>query len=87
MGRAGPTSLYTELIVIAVLSYVAASSWRIVLSEMLDRYAPNSVLADVLVAVIMTVLAIVILTRVFPRNRSSRRLRLDDDEKDKPDDA
>nr|QBK86787.1 MAG: hypothetical protein LCMAC103_01190 [Marseillevirus LCMAC103] len=66
MGRARP---YAELVAVAIFAYIAASSWRIVISHLLDRYAPNSIGADVLVAAGATVLAVAILSRVVPRGR------------------
>ncbi len=81
--RAGSTRFYSELVVVTVMSYVAASSWRIVLSEILDRYAPSSLVADLLVAVITTLIAILVLSQMFPHRR---RRTPDEQETDSPDD-
>jgi len=69
---AGKRSLkfYSELVLVTVLSLVAANTWIRLLTKSLDRYFPGSLIVDFLVAVIATIFAIYILNMVFKKEES-----------------
>nr|QBK86530.1 MAG: hypothetical protein LCMAC102_03250 [Marseillevirus LCMAC102] len=56
---------YTELVLVTVLSLIAANSWVRFLSQTLDYYFPRSLVVDLIVSIIMTIVAIYVLHLVF----------------------
>jgi len=61
---------YTELVLVTVLSLVAANAWIRVLKQILNHYYPNSITVDVITAIVMTGIAIGILHMIFSKKES-----------------
>lgn len=61
---------YAEIVVVTILSLVAAYAWVRVLYHMLDRYFSKNMTAEVIVAVIITTSAILISYMMFSKNKS-----------------
>jgi hypothetical protein len=63
---------YSELVIVTVLSLVAANAWVRLLTQTLNRYYPGSLIVDLLVAIIITAVAVFVLHTFFSdRNNAS----------------
>lgn len=58
---------YAELITVTVVGLVTANVWIRLMNRSLKKYFPDSIKAELLVAVVITVLAILFLAVVFSR--------------------
>lgn len=56
---------YFELVAVTILSLVAANSWIRVVSDGITRWYPQNIKVDVLVAVVLTLLAVFVLHYLF----------------------
>lgn len=65
---------YSELVIVTVLSLVAANSWIRWITQTLNHFYPGSLRVDFFVALLTTILAVVILNSIFA----------DDDTEDRP---
>ena len=75
-------SFYSELVIVTVLSLVAANIWIRWLTTGLNRYFPGSLMVDFIVAIIMTIVAIVALHIAFSNDEDSKVVQnLDEDSK------
>lgn len=63
---------YTELVVVTVLSLVAANSWIRLVTEGLNRFYPGSLKVDFFVAVITTLIAVMVLNAIFADDKSNK---------------
>ena len=65
-------SFYSELVIVTVLSLVAANVWIRWLTTGLNRYFPGSLTVDFIVGIIMTIIAIVALHVAFSSDEDSK---------------
>jgi hypothetical protein len=63
-------NFYLEIVVVTVLSLVAANAWTKILYEVLDRYYPNSITTTLIIAIAITAIAIGILYLAFSKKDS-----------------
>lgn len=56
---------YSELVIVTVLSLVAANSWIRWITQTLNHFYPGSLRVDFFVALLTTILAVVILNSIF----------------------
>lgn len=58
---------YAEIVAVTVLSLTAAHAWDRFLGKALDKYFPNSIIDDMVVAVVITGIAIYLLYLLFSK--------------------
>ena len=56
---------YAELVLVTILSLVAANAWVRWMIQSLDRFFPGSLKVDFIVAVVMTIVAVWVLHMIF----------------------
>lgn len=61
---------YSELVLVTVLSLIAANAWVRLLMGSLQRFFPNSLTADFFAAVVMTFVAVVVLHLIFSKQNT-----------------
>jgi heme/copper-type cytochrome/quinol oxidase subunit 2 len=72
---------YSEIVLVTVLSLVAANGWTKILSTLMDRHCKESLLSEIIIAVIVTFVAVLVLWFVFSWKRSQA---IENDKKPKP---
>ena len=68
--RSKDSSFYIEIIVITVLSLVVANLWIRLLTESLNKYFAHRLMIDFIVAILVTFLAVIVVTNLFGKDSS-----------------
>lgn len=61
---------YTELVIVTVLSLVAANAWIYIMRKFLDRYSENNFVIETIVAIVLTLVAVGVLHYFFKSGES-----------------
>lgn len=60
---------YTEIVIVTIISLVAAKAWERLLNKALNTYVGNTLIVDFISAFLMTAVAIILLNAIFKRKK------------------